>query len=194
MKLEELSSYMNRVIEHRFEKESTFVYSSHLSALDEYKLNKQIFRLKRINKPDLKTYRTFLIVQLKETETMKNTMQWVAAVKNSLTDPETSDLYLIVISENDAFTVDDSMRIEATESFCKKYVQRGDENPECLIKRTCLADFNLISGETIQIDPVNTVFSKTQQNFSWFDDPIQQVWKEAFNSDDNGNELLERIR
>ncbi|ABR50061.1 hypothetical protein Amet_3976 [Alkaliphilus metalliredigens QYMF] len=194
MKLEELSSYMDRVIEQRFEKESSIDISKHLSALDEQKLDKQIFRLKRKNKPELKTYRTFLLVQINETETLKNALQWVAAVKNSLTDPETSDLYLIVISENDVFTIDESMRIEATESFCKKYVQRGDENPESLIKRTCLANFSVISEDTIQIDPVNTVFLKTQQEFSWFDAPVQQIWKEAFNSDDNGNELLERIR
>ena len=130
MKLEELCSYIDTVIENRFEKESSIDISKHLYALDEQNLEKQIFRLKKKNKFELKTYRTILLVQIADSDVLKSVLQWVAAVKNSLTDPETSDLYLIVISENNIFTIDDSMRIEATEQFCKKYVQREDESPE----------------------------------------------------------------
>jgi len=194
MKLEELCSYIDTVIENRFEKESSIDISKHLYALDEQNLEKYIFRLKRKNKIELKTYRTVLLVQINESEALKNALQWGAAVKNSLTDPETSDLYLIVISEDNIFTTDDSMRIEATEQFCKKYVQRGDENPESLIKRTCLASFSVISDDSIQSDPVNKVFAETSQNHPWFDASVQRIWKEAFNSDDNGNELLDRIK
>jgi hypothetical protein len=194
MKLEELCSYIDTVIENRFEKESSIDISTHLYALDEHDLEKQIFRLKRKNKLELKTYRTVLLVQITESDALKKVLQWVAAVKNCLTDPETSDLYLIVISESNIFTYDDSMRIEATEQFCKKYVQRGVENPESLIKRTCLASFSVISDDSIQIDPVNKVFAETSQNHPWFEESVQQIWKKAFNSNDNGNELLDRIK
>jgi len=194
MKLKELSSYIDSVTENRFEKESSIDTSEHLFALDEQNLEKQIFRLKKKNKFELKTYRTILLVQIADSDVLKSVLQWVAAVKNSLTDPETSDLYLIVISENNIFTIDDSMRIEATEQFCKKYVQREDESPERLIRRTCLASFSVISDDSIQTDPVNNVFFETQQKYHWFEESVQQIWKEAFKSDDNGNELLDRIK
>lgn len=194
MRLEEVAIYIDKVIENRFVKETTNDVSEHLLALDEKNLNKSVFRLKRHNKIELSTYRTFLLIQINVADQLKEALQWVAAVKNSLTDPETSDLYLIVISENNIFTNDDSMRIEATEHFCKKYVQRGDENSESIIKRTCLASFSFISDDSIQSDPVNKVFAETSQNHPWFEESVQKIWKEAFYSKDNGNELLDRIK
>lgn len=194
MKLEELSSYLDKHICERFEKESSMDVSKRLFDLDEYELDKFIFRLKRKNLSNLKTYRTFLLVQLNDNETFRGALQWVAAVKSSLTDPETSDLYLIVVSENNFFTIDESMRIEATESFCRKYIQREDERPEDLIRRTCLASYSKTQGETLKMDPVNIVFSKTQKKFSWFDNSIQHIWKDAFYSIYNGSELWEKIK
>lgn len=194
MKLEELSTYIDKVIENRLIKESKVDISEYLSDLDEHNLDKHILRLKRKNKLELKSYRTVLLVQIKETDEFRSVLQWVAAVKNSLTDPETSDLYLILISENNIFTIDDSMRIEATEQFCKKYVQRVAENPESLIMRTCLAGFSVNSENSIQSDPVNNAFSETNQKFTWFEESVQKIWKEAFYSEDNGNELLDRIK
>jgi len=194
MRLEELSIYIDKVIENRFVKETTNNIYEHLLALDEKSLNKSVLRLKRYNKTELNTYRTVLLVQIMEADELKNALQWVASVKNSLTDPETSDLYFMLISENNIFTIDDSMRIEATEQFCKKYVQRGDENPESLIRRTCLAGFSVNNDDSIQSDPVNNAFSKTSQKYTWFEESVQQIWKEAFYSEDNGNELLDRIK
>lgn len=194
MILKELSTYIDKVIEKRYIKETKNNILDHLSALDEQSLNKKIFRLKRSNKAELNTYRTILLVQLNETDALKNALQWVAAVKNSLTDPETSDLYLILISDNSIFTIDDSMRIESTEQFCKKYVQRGNENPESLIRRTCLAGLSVRSDDSIQSDPVKKALLETSQKYIWFEESVQAIWEEAFISDDNGNELLDRIK
>jgi len=57
-----------------------------------------------------------------------------------------------------------------------------------------LASFSVISDDSIQTDPVNNVFFETQQKYHWFEESVQQIWKEAFKSDDNGNELLDRIK
>jgi len=194
MIIKELSTYIDKVIENRYIKETTNNISEYLLGLDEQNLNKNVFRLKRCNKTELNTYRTVLLIQLSEIDALKNALQWVAAVKSSLTDPETSDLYLILISENNIFSIDDSMRIESTEQFCKKYVQRGNENSESLVRRTCLASLNVKSSNSIQSDPVNKALLETSQKYSWFEESVQAIWKEAFYSEDNGNELLDRLK
>jgi len=194
MTIKELSIYIHKVIENRFVKELKNDISEHLLVLDEKNLNKSICRIQRHNETELNTYRTVLLVQLKVADELKSALEWVASVKNSLTDPETSDLYLILISEQNIFTIDDSMRIESTEQFCRKYVQRGNENPKDLISRTCLASLNVKNDISIQSDPVNKALSETSQKFPWFKESEQAIWKEAFYSEDTGNELMDRIK
>jgi len=194
MKLNELSIYIDELIKDRFVKEENQAKSDYFLDLDEYNLNKKIIRLKRSLKADLLFYRTLLLVEINDESLLKGSLKWTSAVKNNLTDPETSDLYLIIVSEKNIYSIDDSMRIEATEQFCKKYVQRDGESPECLMKRTYLSKLSSGGSHGIQEDPLKKALQNTNTDHKWFDEEQQKVWKDAFTSNDNGNELLDKIK
>jgi hypothetical protein len=194
MKINELSTLIDKKIETRFIKEKANALTKQLLSLDENIETKNLIRIKRANKESLLTWKTILLVQLEDKESLKDALQWTAAVKNALTDPETSDLYLFLISDNNIFSIDESMRIEATEQFCKKYVQRKDETPQCLIRRTFLSGLSMNINGAIQIDPVDNALLETGHKFVWFDESIQRKWKKAFFSEDTGNELLDQIK
>lgn len=194
MKLNELSLYIDELIKDRFVKEENQSKTTEFLDLDEYDLSKKVIRLKRSFQTNLLFYRTLLLVEINDGLFLKETLKWTSAVKNSLTDPETSDLYLIIVSSNNIFSVDDSMRIEATEQFCKKYVQRDGEIPECLMKRTYLSKLSFGGGNSIHGDPLKRALQNTNSEHAWFDAENQKLWKEAFTSEDNGNELLDKIK
>jgi len=194
MKLNDIINYIDEVVQNRFVKDENTDKSDYLLDLDGNNLTKSIIRLKRIHHPKLYFYRTFLFVELNEMDSLKEVLQWTAAVKNTLTDPETSDLYLIIVSEDNIFSDSESMRIEATEQFCKKYVQRESEKPADLIKRTNLVMISTLSGEVIQTDPVDNALQKTRESQTWFDSSIQHKWRIAFESEESGNELLDLIK
>lgn len=193
MKLNELTIYIDELIKDRFVKEDNQSKSTEFFDLDEQNLHKKVIRLKRLSQTNLLFYRTLLLVEINDTLLLSEALKWTSAVKNSLTDPETSDLYLIIVSENNIYSTDDSMRIEATEQFCKKYVQRDGESPECLMKRTYLSKLSFGGINAIQEDPLKRALQNTNTKHAWFDAEKQKVWKDAFTSDDNGNELLDRI-
>lgn len=194
MKLNDILTYIDELVHNRFVKDESIDKSNQLLQLDGNSLTKSIMRLKRKNRTNLNFYRTFLLVEINESQHLSEVLQWTAAVKSSLTDPETSDLYLIVVSEKNIFTGSESMRIEATEQFCKKYIQREDELPADLIKRTNLAMINTLSGDVIKTDPVDYALLKTGEDQVWFDLSIQKNWKIAFESEKSGNELLDLLK
>lgn len=194
MKLNELSIYINELIKDRFIKEENPSKSTEFFDLDEQNLDKKVIRLKRSAQTNLLFYRTLLLVEINDKSFLSEALKWTSAVKNSLTDPETSDLYLIIVSGNNIYSTEDSMRIEATEQFCKKYVQRDGESPECLMNRTYLAKLSLGGSNAIQEDPLKRALQNTNTEHAWFDAEKQKVWKDAFTSEDNGNELLDKIK
>ncbi len=194
MKLNDIINYIDELVQNHFVKDENNDKLTTLLELDGNDLNKSIIRLKRINKESLRFYRAFLLVELNEPKYLNEALQWTAAVKSSLTDPETSDLYLIIVSKENVFSESESMRIEATEQFCKKYVQRGSEPPKDLIKRTNLAIISSISGDVIQTDPVDNALLKTQEEHNWFDEDIQKIWKTSLRSEKSGNELLDLLK
>lgn len=194
MKLNELSIYIDELIKDRFVKEENESKSTEFLDLDEYNLSKKVIRLKRSFQTNLLYYRTLLLVEINDVILLKEVLKWTSAVKNSLTDPETSDLYLIIVSENNIYSIEDSMRIEATEQFCKKYVQRDGEIPEYLMKRTYLSKLSSEGSNTIQENPLKKAFQNTSTEHTWFDAENQKIWEDAFTSNDNGNELLDKIQ
>ncbi|MBF0410965.1 MAG: hypothetical protein HQM10_26715 [Candidatus Riflebacteria bacterium] len=194
MKLNEILDYIDVVIQDRFVKDKDIDKSNHLLELGSNDLTKSIVRLKRINRPNLNIYRTLLLVEANKLDRLKEILHWTAAVKNSLTNPETSDLYLIIVSEDNIYTCAESMCIEATEQFCKKYVQRESEKPAELIRRTNLAIISSLSSDVIQSDPVDNALRETEKSQTWFDSNMQKKWRQAFESEESGNELLDLLK
>src|SRR5688572_15559966 len=73
-------------------------------------------------------WRTLLLCSLFEASQVQHALRWAAAVRDTLPEPETADLYLIMLIED----LDDNqrLRIEADEKFCRRFV--ADTRAECV--------------------------------------------------------------
>ena len=197
MKIEELISSITESLTDRFQIEKATDFSSMLLELAENKhLQKSIMRIQRIpknNELQLATWKTLLIVELRNMEELKDALEWTALVKDTLLDPDTADLYLFISSEKDEISLEQSLRIESTEQFCRKYVQRPDETFERLIERTFLQKIEDSSKKTIDIDPLYNALSLTSSSFKWFTKEEQKKWKNVFLSAYIGSDLVEKL-
>ena len=195
MKTEELISSITESITDRFYIEDATDFSNMLLDLTENKhLQKSIMRIQRIQKhSELATWKTMLIVELKSNEELKNALEWTASVKDALLDPETADLYLFIIFEKDDIKLEQSLRIEATEQFCRKYVQRPNKSANELIERTFLSKLKDTKQGIKRIDPLNNALALTEKNNEWFTKEEQQDWKKLLLSNNTGYELVELL-
>lgn len=197
MKTEELILSITESITDRFYIEDATDFSNMLLDLTENKhLQKSIMRIQRIKKQSetqLVTWKTMLIIELKSNEELKNALEWTASVKDALLDPETADLYLFIIFKNDDIKLDQSLRIEATEQFCRKYVQRPNKSANELIERTFLSRLKDTKQGVKSIDPLNNALALTEKNNKWFTKEEQQDWKKLLLSNNTGYELIELL-
>ena len=138
------------------------------------------------------TWKTLLLLELKNQDKLKQALEWAALVKESLLDPETADLYLFICFERE-LAIGHCLRIESTEQFCRKYVQRPKESAEKLIERSFLNRLEESSQELIDIDPLNKALSSTGKDFQWFTKEERVKWKKIFLSSYTGGDLVEEI-
>ncbi len=151
-----------------------------LIEFDEHGLIKAVLRLKRKSENSNVGEKTVLFVELQNQAHIPFAIKWSAIVKDSLLDPETFDLYLIIIFNNDLLTLEESIRIESSEHICKKYVQRVNESPEELISRTFLATNRVETTDNNLSEPVRKALQETSVNYDWLTEEKQNVWKELF--------------
>ena len=197
MKIEKFSTTIIDIIKDRFQIEDFNGYSNELLKLagDEFS-KKKLMRIQRIvddGEKRLNTWKTLIIVEVENKDKIKHTLEWAALVKDSLLDPETADLYLFIFFKKDDISLEHSLRIELTEQFCRKYVQRPDETEEQLIDRSFLRKIEGSSKKTIDIDPLNNALSLTSSSFEWFTKEEQKKWKNVFLSAYIGSDLLEKL-
>ena len=190
MNLDELISALSENAKDRFQIESPNDYSRIFLELTKDRLyQKKILRIQRIiNSSDNKisTWKTLLFVELEKVEELKYALEWAALVKDSLLDPETADLYLFIIFENDVLNLERSLRIETSEQYCRKYVQRPNETVDELIERTFLGKIEGGKQSLLTTDPVNNALILTGNKSEWFTKEEQNNWKEIFLSSYTG--------
>lgn len=195
MKTEEFSTAIIASIKDRFYKDSND-YKEFLELVGDELPQKKLIRIQRIvneGKEKLNTWKTILIVELENKEKLKYALRWASLVKDSLLDPETADLYLFIFFKKNNISLEHSLRIELTEQFCRKYVQRPDETAEQLIDRSFLRKIEDSSKKTIDIDPLYTALSLTSSSFEWFTKEEQKKWKNVFLSAYIGSDLVEKL-
>jgi len=147
-------------------------------------------KLRRAAKPD-STGRTILLAAIDKNEDWKTVARWTAQVRDMVPEPETSDLYLILLAEG--FSSHNCSRIEADEQFCRKYVTRSLEEIPSLLDRTFLASLSSSNTTAGIDDPVTTAFQSTQINHAWFTDPWQEYWLRSFLGEKTGKDLVPDI-
>nr|WP_314545717.1 ABC-three component system middle component 1 [uncultured Massilia sp.] len=147
-------------------------------------------KLRRVTKPD-SSGRTVLLAVIDKVEDWKTVSRWTAQVRDMLPEPDTSDLYLILLAEE--FSSHNCSRIEADEKFCRKYVTSSLEEIPSLLDRTFLAPLSASgTGEGI-VDPVTSAFQSTQAKHAWLTNTVHDHWLRSFLSEKQGKDLVPDI-
>ena len=167
-----------------------------LSLADEDLKRKEILRIKRLGiKVD--RWKTLVLVEIEADNEndikveLKKAISWLASVKESLLGTESTDLYLF-LAFNSMVSIEECLRIESTEQFCRKYVLLPGEEISEFVNRTFLQKIIYSADTIIAEDPLERAISETVAKYSWLTPEIQKKWKKAF-SDLSGSELVDAL-
>lgn len=147
-------------------------------------------KLRRADMPN-SSGRTILLAVIDKLEEWKTVSRWTAQVRDVLPEPETSDLYLILLAEG--FSSHNCSRIEADEQFCRKYVTTSVEEIPSLLDRTFLAPLSVSGTGDGIVDPVTAAFQSTQAKHAWLKNALQEHWLRTFLSEKAGKDLVPEI-
>ncbi|WP_312071889.1 ABC-three component system middle component 1 [Anaerotignum propionicum] len=197
MKLNKIKSEICGMVNDRFELKNNAEFEEELLFLsDEDLTQKDILRIKRLG-IEVDTWKTILLIEIeagdekKRKEELKKAISWLALVKESLLGDENIDLYLF-LAFSGKISIEECLRIEATEQFCRKYVLMPKEEISDFLNRTFLQKL-VNSTETIGCeDPLERAFSKTAALYSWLTPEIQKKWKKYF-KELSGSDLVEAL-
>lgn len=147
-------------------------------------------KLRRAAMPD-SSGRTILLAVIDKNEDWKTVSRWTAQVRDMVPEPETSDLYLILLAEG--FSSHNCSRIEADEQFCRKYVTSSVDEIPSLLDRTFLAPLSVSDAGDGIVDPVTAAFQSTQAKHAWLTNTVQNHWLRTFLSEKTGKDLVPDI-
>ncbi len=137
--------------------------------------------------------RTLLVCELANSKEIDHALEWSAACKDFLLDPESADLYLFLVLREQDITVEQCINIEANDKFCRKFIQRPSESNEEMIDRTFLLSVaDNSTNQSIQ-DPLTVALTLTSKDVDWFDKPVQNDWRAKLLSVKSGPELIELL-
>lgn len=199
MKIEDLNTFIESYIEGRFQRETDINTANQFLGFDANQIvKKEVIRLQRIKKNKncyINNWKTLLIVELEDKEDILSALQWSATVKDALLDPETADLYLLILFDRNAIniSVDECYSIESSEKYCRKHIERPGQTALELIDRTFLSKLEDAQQQGGAVDPVNTAMAATAEKYLWFTVEEQKKWRAALLSNETGNELIESL-
>ena len=147
-------------------------------------------KLRRVEKAD-SSGRTVLLAVIDKVEDWKTVSRWTAQVRDMVPEPETSDLYLILLAEG--FSSHNCSRIEADEQFCRKYVTSSLGEISSLLDRTFLAALSVSGTGDGIVDPVTAAFQSTQARHAWLTNTLQEHWLRTFLNEKTGKDLVPDI-
>ncbi|MEO6734607.1 MAG: ABC-three component system middle component 1 [Ferruginibacter sp.] len=197
MTFDQFTAHINDNIESRFSNENQNDIKSEMMSLASEKIaDRQVLRFCRLSTLEaLDTHwKTLLIVGITSDSNLREALQWVALCKELLLDPGTADLYLFIIwtGENKP-SIEECLRIEASEDFCRKFVLRPNETNESFIERTFITKVDIPTPVDLGQDPLISAFSGLEEQFAWFDDDEKAKWREAFNSGNSSFDLFNAL-
>lgn len=183
-------------VRNRFSLESqSEIKAEMLGLLPENDADRQVLRFYRQDPSDKihRFMKTLLIVGI-TTNQLRDILRWAALCKEVLLDPETSDIYLFILwLDKSKPSIEECLRIEANEDFCRKFVLRPSETIDSFIERTFLKKIDVSEPLDLGQDPLISAFSGLEEQFSWFDQAEKTRWKEALNSGALGSDLFDAL-
>lgn len=152
----------------------------------------EVVRLQRIDTGTL-GWRTFIIATVESASKIDLAIEWSAFCKEELLDPESSDLYLVIIVTNLDLSIEECVSIEASEKFCRKFILRPNETVDQLLGRTFLLAIEGDASSEGIFDPLSVALSDTAKGVGWFTLEEQNVWRQLLLSSKSGHELVEKL-
>lgn len=196
MTFEQFSAHISNNVQDRFSLEiQGNIEAEMLTLFPENIGDRQVLRFYRQHSSDtLSPYMKTLLMVGVTTDNLRNILQWAALCKEVLLDPETSDIYLFIMwLDKGKPSIEECLRIEANEDFCRKFVLRPNETIESFIERTFLKKVDAPQPLDLGQDPLMSAFSGLEEHFSWFDEAEKTRWKEAFDSGASGSDLFDAL-
>ena len=128
MTFEQFANHIKENIQARFHMERPNVIQTEMLDLTPQGIaNKEVFRFCRPISSNVSNqfWKTLLVTGI-DPDQIRDVLQWAALCKELLLDPETSDVYLFIIwsGENNP-SIEECLRIEANEDFCRKFVLKN---------------------------------------------------------------------
>jgi hypothetical protein len=136
-------------------------------------------------------FRTILVAHADSLHASGAALHWTADVRDALPEPATADIYLFL--EIASASLDDCLRLEADDQYCRKYVKRPNESGEEFLKRTFLAAPVAPRRVGEMADPLSASLMQAAKVHSWFSSEEQMHWRQALMSGVTGQELAARI-
>lgn len=137
-----------------------------------------VVRLRRAGRPGA-GWRTLLLMRVRASG-YGDALRWAAATRDALTEPEASDLYLLLGGEGIADQ--DPEVIEGDEYFCRKMVARTeDDPPDLVLEGTFLArepEATKADGTAVLADPLAMALETLRQD-GLLNEAQKQTWREA---------------
>lgn len=184
MTFDQFALYITQQIEARFSiKSQGTIENQMIEVASEYLQNKELIRFSRTQEASEPSLKTLLVVGINSDNHLKDVLQWAALCKELLLDPETADIYLAIMWTTESQpSIEECLRIEASEDFCRKLVLRPDETKESFVERTFIKKVDAPTPLDLGQDPLISAFSVLEQEFTWFNDEEKVKWREAFSS------------
>ncbi len=197
MKIDTIKAEIYTLIKERFivVEKNEFIEEL-LDISDKSLYNKVILRIKR-QKIDVNRWKSIVLVEIDYEDSqglkseLKKVISWIAEIRGTLCGSENTDLYLFLVINGDV-SVEECLRIESTEQFCRKYVLLPEEEPIEFVNRTFLQRISEVSDSLNPEDPIEKAFAETEKEFGWITDDIKDKWKAAFENL-SGNELADEL-
>lgn len=197
MKINDLTTALHNYLQSRYIIDESSNTLKTLKSIAPTELDSaMLLRIQRssYSKIDSVYWKTLLIVGINRNEQLKHAITWTASVKDLLLNPESADLYLFLCWDEEIQpSLDECLRVEATEEFCRKYVARPGEDCESLINRTFIITIDNPSYNISGYDPLVTALSNVEKEYPWLNHDEQQKWRDVFNSGKTGTELIKEL-
>jgi hypothetical protein len=193
LNIEKLVLEIENITVNRFDiQKDNEVIDDILLSSDDALFDKSSVRLRRISNIS-GGWRTILLSSISHKEEILHVIKWAAACRDLLTEPEASDLYLFIDTSMCNLSIEEATKIESSEQFCRKYVTRPDEILSDFLKRTFLQPLIGSDSHTNISDPLLDALKKTGEEYSWFTEGNQMLWREAFLSGASGSDLVDML-
>ncbi len=164
--------------------------SAHLESIAGEGLSGRVLMVRRAS-GEHGGFRTILVAYADTLHASGAALHWAADVRDALPEPATADIYLFL--EIASASLEDCLRLEADDQYCRKYVRRPEESGEEFLKRTFLAAPVASRRMGEMADPLSASLLETAKVHTWFSPEQQTHWRQALMSGVTGPELAARI-